>query len=38
MDAGANVKLIFRDGDTNDVLQVFPNAQVIDPFDGSGQN
>ncbi|MEM7596581.1 MAG: diphosphomevalonate decarboxylase [Pseudomonadota bacterium] len=37
MDAGANVKLIFREGTTQDVLDVFPNAQVINPWDSSGQ-
>ena len=32
MDAGANVKLIFRAGSASDVLIAFPQAQVIDPF------
>lgn len=32
MDAGANVKLLFREANTQDVLQVFPTAQVIDPL------
>ena len=33
MDAGANVKLIFLDSTTQDMLSVFPNAQVIHPFE-----
>ena len=33
MDAGANVKLVFLDGATEDVRHAFPNAQVIDPFE-----
>ncbi len=32
MDAGANVKLIFRDSSAGDVAQVFPKAKIIDPF------
>lgn len=33
IDAGPNVKLIFLDQSTNDVLTVFPKAEVIAPFD-----
>ncbi|MEL6646670.1 MAG: diphosphomevalonate decarboxylase [Pseudomonadota bacterium] len=32
MDAGANVKLIFRNAIARDVRDVFPNAQVINPW------
>lgn len=32
MDAGPNVKLIFLENATEDVLQVFPEADVIKPF------
>ncbi|MEO0372031.1 MAG: diphosphomevalonate decarboxylase [Pseudomonadota bacterium] len=32
MDAGANVKLIFRERSALDVAQIFPQAQIIDPF------
>ena len=33
MDAGANVMLIFQDRATQDMRQVFPEAQVINPFE-----
>ncbi|MEM8804157.1 MAG: diphosphomevalonate decarboxylase, partial [Pseudomonadota bacterium] len=33
MDAGPNVKLIFLASSEHDVLQVFPNATVVSPFD-----
>ncbi|MEM7732874.1 MAG: diphosphomevalonate decarboxylase [Pseudomonadota bacterium] len=36
MDAGANVKVIFRDTSAGDIAQVFPNAQIIDPFSQPG--
>lgn len=32
MDAGANIKLIFENNTTEDVLQFFPKAKVITPF------
>lgn len=32
MDAGPNVKLVFEESTTSDVLAVFPEAQVISPF------
>lgn len=32
MDAGANVKLIFRENTTADILQNFPKAEIINPF------
>lgn len=32
MDAGANIKLIFLKESEGDVLSLFPQAQVIDPF------
>ncbi|MEM6588181.1 MAG: diphosphomevalonate decarboxylase [Pseudomonadota bacterium] len=32
MDAGANVKLIFRNRSASDIAQVFPDAQIIDPL------
>ncbi|MEM9582852.1 MAG: diphosphomevalonate decarboxylase [Pseudomonadota bacterium] len=32
MDAGANVKLLFLEGDAADVQTVFPEAQLINPF------
>lgn len=34
MDAGPNVKLIFEDRDTADILALFPEVQIIDPFAG----
>ncbi len=33
MDAGANVKLIFEDPSTADVQSLFPDAQIINPFE-----
>lgn len=33
MDAGANVKLIFEDHSLNDVAALFPQAQMIAPFE-----
>ncbi len=33
MDAGPNVKLIFEQGSTSDILSIFPKATVIAPFD-----
>jgi len=35
MDAGPNVKLVFEESTASDVLNVFPNAQMINPFEGS---
>ncbi|MEM6663019.1 MAG: diphosphomevalonate decarboxylase [Pseudomonadota bacterium] len=32
MDAGPNIKLVFLEDETSDVLQIFPTAEVIDPF------
>jgi diphosphomevalonate decarboxylase len=32
-DAGANIKLIFLEDSTNDVLSLFPQARVIRPFE-----
>ncbi|MBO9476296.1 diphosphomevalonate decarboxylase [Shimia sp. R11_0] len=32
MDAGANIKLIFLKQAATDVMQIFPQAQMIDPF------
>lgn len=32
MDAGPNVKLIFEEASRQDVLGIFPDAEVIDPF------
>ncbi|MEM6897679.1 MAG: diphosphomevalonate decarboxylase [Pseudomonadota bacterium] len=32
MDAGANVKLVFLEDSEADVLRLFPDARVIDPF------
>ncbi len=32
MDAGANIKLIFLQESTDDVTQLFPQVQVIEPF------
>jgi diphosphomevalonate decarboxylase len=36
MDAGANVKLLFLKDTTSDLQQVFPRAQLINPFETSG--
>lgn len=33
MDAGANIKLIFLEQSTSDVLSIFPQANVISPFE-----
>ncbi|MEM9357693.1 MAG: hypothetical protein AAGB04_15920, partial [Pseudomonadota bacterium] len=33
IDAGPNVKLIFAEPETPSVLQLFPEAHVIAPFD-----
>ncbi|MEO1020484.1 MAG: diphosphomevalonate decarboxylase, partial [Pseudomonadota bacterium] len=33
MDAGPNIKLVFLEQSTADVLRVFPDATVISPFD-----
>jgi len=32
MDAGPNIKLIFKEAFTSDVEAAFPKAEIVDPF------